>query len=100
MILQSRGCVDRGRDSTEHKPNLSPFTPLQPPQNVETQEEGKVAQMRVSVNTQRELKAGLWRGEKKEKWGGKSQEKEEQRGCCRSCGDIKDGRFSEERHAD
>ena len=59
MVLQSRGCVDRGRDSTEHKADLSPFTLLQPPPNLETQEESKVAQMRVSVSTQRELKASL-----------------------------------------
>lgn len=61
MELQSRGCVDRGRDSAEHKADLSPFTRLQPSPNLETQEESKVAQMRVSVNTQRELKEGLRR---------------------------------------
>ena len=27
MLLQSRGCVDRGSDSTKHKLDLSPFTP-------------------------------------------------------------------------
>lgn len=29
MILQSRGCVDRGWDGIKHKPNLSPFNPPQ-----------------------------------------------------------------------
>lgn len=59
MLLQSRGCVDRGWDRTKNKPNLSPFTPWNLPLNVETQEETKVAQMRVSVNTEKELEAGL-----------------------------------------
>lgn len=58
MLLQSRGCVDRGWDSTKNKPNLSPFTPWNLSPNVETQEETKVAQMSVSVNTEKELKAG------------------------------------------
>lgn len=31
MVLQSRGCVDRAWDSTKHKADLSPLTPLQPP---------------------------------------------------------------------
>ncbi len=66
MVLQSRGCVDRARDSTEHKADLSPFTPIQPPPNLETQEESKVTQMRVSVSAQGELKAGSEQGEKKE----------------------------------
>lgn len=52
--LPARGCVDRSRDSAGHRADLSTFTPF----SLETQEEREVAQMSVSVNTQRELKGG------------------------------------------
>lgn len=60
--------------STRPTSHLSPPSNL--PRNLETQEESKVVQMRVSVNTQRELKMGSerWGGERitgegKKKWG-------------------------------
>ena len=51
--------------STRPTFHLSPLTYL--PQNLETQEESKVAQMRVSVSTHGELKASSMQERKKER---------------------------------
>lgn len=84
MVLQSRGCVDRGRDSTEHKTDLSPFTPLQPPQK----HRKKARSPRWDCLSTR---WGNWKRVQskggKKNWGG-NQQKEEKQGCWHLCIDI------------
>lgn len=73
--------------STRPTSHLS--APSNLPRNLETQEESKVVQMRVSVNTQRELKMGS------ERWGGEriTGEGKKKRGIRknRECADIRAG---------
>lgn len=88
--LRSRGCVDRGWDSAEHKAWSFTFHPML---NLpgKTQEESKVVQMRASVIARRELKTASEREERKSKrFGGrekaaqkKGKEKAGQQDCWR-----------------
>lgn len=88
-ITEQRLCWQRPR---QRRAQGRPFTFHPPSTSPKTQEESKVAQMRVSVNVQRELKTGSEqgkRGRKQKRRGGKIQPKEEQQGCWHLCRYIK-----------
>lgn len=63
-ITEQRLCWQRPR---QHRAQGRPFTFRPLSTSPKTQEESKVAQMRVSVNAQRELKTGSERGKKEKK---------------------------------
>lgn len=95
MVLQSRGCVDRGRDSTKHKADLSPFTLHQPPPQWKTPGRKQGHLDENVCQHARGIENGFrtrGKGETAEMGGGskrRRKQKEQQPGCWHVCRNIK-----------